>query len=105
MPRFRRISAVSITVAIAALCFWVLAALSAWAYIDPRGMAIEVGIGTALSVMAVNFWRDRRRDRLDLERARLDEDRTILIKTLADVVPARPAARPRAVTGPFPRAL
>ncbi len=100
MPRFRPVSVVPV-VAAAALCSWALAGLSAWAYVDPRGLAIEVGAGTALSVIAALLWRDDERARHDRERERLEADMSILVMTLAGVVPPRPVTR----TVPFPRAL
>ena len=97
----RPVSAVSIFIAIGWVCSWALAGLSAWGQIDPRGAAIEVGAGTALSVIAAIRWHDAERTRADAARARADKDKAILIRTLADAVPPKPLAR----TMPLPRAL
>jgi hypothetical protein len=95
----RPVSAVSIVIAVGWVSSWTLAGLSAWWQVDPRGLAIEVGAGTALSVIAALIWHDAGRTRADAERAQADEDKAILIRTLAECCPPRPLAR----TLPFPR--
>lgn len=100
--RGRPVCVISIIVAFGALGFWVLAAMSAFAGVDPHGSAMEVGGGTALTIISVNFWRDWRQVRRDQERERADEDKALLIKTLADAVPARRAVRPLRPTRPLP---
>jgi hypothetical protein len=99
--RGRPVCVVSIVIAFVALVFWGAAALATWGDIGHSALAFEVGAGTALSVIAAIRRHDAERTWADQERARVDEDRTILIRTLADAVPPRPLAR----TMPFPRAL
>ena len=101
MAQYQSVSVASITAAITAMSAWGLAALSAWECVDPRGLSIEVGVGVTATLISVMWQLTGRRERQEQERARLDEDRTVLIRTLAAAVPARPLAR----TLPFRRAL
>lgn len=94
-----RVVSINIAFVTAAVGLWGAAAATTWGNLDAgRGLTIEaVGAGTA-TLLAWYFWRDWRRDQ---ERKQADRDRTILIRTLADAVPARPLAR---TTIPFRRA-
>ena len=100
----RPVRVVSIIIAFMALAIvlWTVAAATTWADLDAgRGLTVEaVGAGTA-TLLAWLAWQARRQERREQERKQADRDRTILIRTLADAVPARPLAR----TIPFRRAL
>lgn len=101
MAQYQSVSVASITSAIAAVCAWGLAALSAWGNQDPRGLAIEVGIGTTATLVSVMWQLTGRRERLDRERldmlaAEYRRREAVLIKAAA-----RLADAPE--TGPLPR--
>jgi type VI protein secretion system component VasK len=95
---------VSVTVAFVALAvaLWAVAAATTWGGFGAgRGLTVEAcGAGTA-TLLAWFSWQDRRQARRDHRVEQADEDRAILIKTLADAVPPRPLAKKL----PFRRAL
>lgn len=101
MRRSRLIPAASIIISFAAAGFWGLAASSTWARTDVHALAIEAAAAAAASVIAVDCALACWRARGDQRRALLIQNQELLIRTLADAVPARPPAR----TVPFPRAL
>jgi hypothetical protein len=92
----------SVTSAIAALCSWGLAAAGAWGQRD-----VETGAAVTWTLIAVLWQLTRRRERQERERARLDADRTLLIRTLSGAVPAQRGERQLRPARPFraPRAL
>ena len=98
-----RVVSINIAFMTAAVGLWGAAAATTWGNLDAgRGLTVEaVGAGTA-TLLAWLAWQARRQERRDQERKRADRDRTILIRTLADAVPARAIAR---TTIPFRRAL
>jgi hypothetical protein len=100
------LSTASIIAASAALGSWGLAAASAYAAFDPRGLAIEVGAGTTSSLIAVMCWLTRgllKRD--DARYRQLDGEyrrrEAALIKTVARLsgypTPTQPLPRLRPV--------
>lgn len=97
MPRFRPILITSIAFTVAAGAMWGVAV--DWVL---TGTALPLGGSAAatLTAVAAMCWMDlrrvtryRHRAQRDADRARQDQDKALLIRTLADVVPARPLAR------------
>lgn len=86
-----------------AIVLWGVAAATTWAnFGSGRGLTVEaVGAGTA-TLLAWYSWQSWRQARRDQERKRADEERAILIRTLASAVPARRAVRPLRPTRPLP---
>lgn len=85
-----------------AVALWAIAAATTWAgFGSGRGLTVEaVGAGTA-TLLAWYSWQNWRQARRDQERKRLDDERALLIRTLAATVPPPHLAK----TMTFPRAL
>lgn len=99
----RGITVTSILVTITAVVFLVLdingIRWSARLQVGDHDLTIISGVA-AIALWLVR-WQAGRNDKRERARARADEDKAILIRTLADAVPARSVKR----TAPFPRAL
>jgi hypothetical protein len=91
----------------ASALFFALCAAATWAGFDPSARAIFAGAATAAAVLSGICWARRSARESDRQwRALVDaarQDRSLLIRTLAAVAPAR--RRELARTVPFERAL
>lgn len=95
MPRFRPILVTSIAFTVAAAALWGVAV--SW---DLTGPALPLAgpAAAGLAVIAAMCW-------LDLVRMQRDRDKSLLIKTLADVAPAPAPAPPAGLRHPLAHTL
>lgn len=96
-----RLHMASIIVTVLAATFWVPAIVSPWeSKWNSRLIMVDVALAVTTALVAALCWLEDRREHLDSEKA-------LLIKTLADAVPALTEVvpgRPLARTIPMPRA-
>lgn len=103
--RFRAIMITSISVTLMAAALWGIAIAGIWGSPNPVEIADDQTGAAVSTLTAVMLWAVRRRDRRDRDRAARDQERAILIKTLAAVAPAPGREQGDEPEGPFPRAL
>lgn len=92
MTNFRAILAISIAFTIATAAMWGIALT--WA-LEGATLPLAGAAAATLTVIATQCW-------LELRRARRDQDKTVLIKTLADSERDRRRELPRTLPLPIP---
>lgn len=105
MRKFWVVLVPAIIFSVLAGIFWGIAIAGLYDGLRMHDMSPDVGAAVTSSCIAaqcwLTAWRERRRELSEMRQAEADNDKAILLRTLADVLPARPWAP----TIPFRRAL
>lgn len=80
--------AISVYTTVTSAIGWAVAVAGIWECWPGRAMTVNIAFAAMTGMIAAMCWLDRHREKRD-------ESRTLLIRTLADAVPAQPRAEVR----------